>query len=311
MTNLINLTDVTLEGPDLSGKTTLYSKIHSATKFKWNIQDRSEISMAIYSEMYDRNDSDVWWDRVRKKLADLNHAYVILLPTDELLLERYKSRGDDIQDEKSLLDLSRRFREAASELRNYATCIVVDITEKNQFSVTQRTLAGLKKLESASTSDICMSILRSVGTSDRHEITGLNFDLDMTDFEDYRHDVLEYEKEKAYYQRITDTYLNTIQGEIEGKNEYGRPEVPDKTRRFVYTDPTCISYVNTQIRDKRMTMHIVCRSSDVRDTFFYDLSFFQILCKKVRKILEKTCKIEHVIMSIRLDSAHIPEGRIA
>lgn len=311
MTNLIKLTDITLEGPDLSGKTTLYNKLHSATKFKWNIQDRAEVSMAIYAEMYGRNDAHIWWGRVNKKLANLNHMYVILVPSDEILLERYAKRGDEIQDEKSLLALSKRFRKAASKLGNHATCIVVDITKKNQFSVMQRTLAGLRKAEMSSTSDICMSILRSAGASSNNEITGLSFDLDMTKFEDYKYSVLDYEKEKAYYKRITDTYLSTIREEIEGKNEYNRPEDPNKTRRFVYTDPSCISYINTQVRENRMTMRVVCRSSDVRDTFFYDLSFFQILCKKVRKILEKTCLIEHVIMSIRLDSAHIPRGGLA
>jgi hypothetical protein len=60
MTRLFELSDITLEGPDLAGKTTLYNKLHKETNFKWNIQDRAEISMAIYSEMYGRDDSNKW-----------------------------------------------------------------------------------------------------------------------------------------------------------------------------------------------------------------------------------------------------------
>jgi thymidylate kinase len=309
MTKLLRISDITLEGPDLSGKTTLYSKIHKATGFKWNIQDRAEISMAIYSEMYDRSDTHVWWERVHKKLANLNHRYIILLPSEDLLLERYASRGDEIQNEESLLDLSKRFREAASELRKYPTCIVVNITKENQFSVSARALGYLRKAEDMSTSEICMEALSAASASVNQEVTGLSFTLDVTNFKDFKYHVLKYEKEKRYYERITDSYLETISNELAGKNEYNHPENSEKSRRFVYTDPSCISYINTQVREASMTMSVVCRSTDVRDTFFYDLSFLQILSSKIKKILLKTCEISRVIINVRLDSAHIPKEK--
>ena len=52
---MLRLNNVTLEGPDLSGKTTLFETIHSTTNYRWNIQDRSELSMLCYAEMYGRN----------------------------------------------------------------------------------------------------------------------------------------------------------------------------------------------------------------------------------------------------------------
>jgi len=264
--------------------------------------------MAIYSEMYGRQDAHVWWKRVNQKLANLNHRYVVLMPTKDLLLERYAKRGDEIQDEVSILDVFRRFQEAVSKLCQYPTCIIVNVTKENQFSVMQRALSALREAELMNTNEICMTMLRLAGASPNQEATELSVDLNMSDFSSYRYGTLDYEKERDYYKRIIDTYLNTIQDELDGKNEYSRPEIPGETRRFIYTDPTCISYINTQLRHDCMTMRIVCRSSDVSDTFFYDLSFFQILCKKVREILEKTCEIDRVIMSIRLDSAHIPKG---
>ena len=51
----INLHTVTLEGVDLSGKTTLYNNIHKKTGYKWNIQDRSELSMLCNAKYYKRN----------------------------------------------------------------------------------------------------------------------------------------------------------------------------------------------------------------------------------------------------------------
>jgi len=311
MTSLISLTDITLEGPDLSGKTTLYSKLHNLTKYKWNIQDRAEISMAIYSEMYGRNDAHIWWQRVHTKLANLNHRYVILLPSRDLLMERFATRGDELQDEKSILEVAQRFEEAASKLWRYPTCIIVNVTKENQFSTAQRTLGHLKDVEDLTTAGICMESLRAASASINQEVVGLNFVLNLTNFSKYKIDVLEYEKEKEYYQKISSKYLSTIQDELAGNNEYKRPEEAVLSRRFIYTGQSCISYINTQVRESTMTMHVVCRSTDVQSTFFYDLSFLQILSRDVRKILSKTCEIEHVIMNVRLDSGHIPRGKLA
>ena len=43
---------IIIEGPDLAGKTTLYDKMHKISKYRWNIQDRSALSMLIYAKMY-------------------------------------------------------------------------------------------------------------------------------------------------------------------------------------------------------------------------------------------------------------------
>ena len=39
------INQIILEGPDLSGKTTLYNSIHKLTGNKWNIQDRRNASL--------------------------------------------------------------------------------------------------------------------------------------------------------------------------------------------------------------------------------------------------------------------------
>ena len=36
--------NINIEGPDCSGKTTLYNRLHKETNFKYNIQDRSCMS---------------------------------------------------------------------------------------------------------------------------------------------------------------------------------------------------------------------------------------------------------------------------
>ena len=68
-----------LEGPDLTGKTSLYQKIHKETDFKWNIQDRSALSMICYARQFERCASDLRRD-FYKEITCLNNRVVILLP---------------------------------------------------------------------------------------------------------------------------------------------------------------------------------------------------------------------------------------
>ena len=54
--------NINIEGPDCSGKTTLYNRLHKKTNFKYNIQDRSCMSMFVYAKMYEREDTSLWFD---------------------------------------------------------------------------------------------------------------------------------------------------------------------------------------------------------------------------------------------------------
>ena len=96
MTRGAKIHTVCIEGPDLSGKTRLYSSIHKESNYRWNIQDRAEVSMLCFANFYNRSDQDKWEALLLEKLKDVNHRYILLLPDMELLKERYLSRGDEI-----------------------------------------------------------------------------------------------------------------------------------------------------------------------------------------------------------------------
>ena len=85
-----------LEGPDLSGKTTFYNQFHRATGYKWNIHDRSCMSMLIHADQYDRERS-VHLDNFKQELLNLNNRFIILLPDFNDIVVRYSIRGDEIQ----------------------------------------------------------------------------------------------------------------------------------------------------------------------------------------------------------------------
>ena len=88
MTRGSKIHTVCIEGPDLSGKTSLYRELHKMSNFKWNIQDRAEVSMLAFSKYYKRDDEQRWKDTLADRLKDMNHRYVLMLPTKDLLTSR-------------------------------------------------------------------------------------------------------------------------------------------------------------------------------------------------------------------------------
>ena len=87
----MRFTNICLEGPDCSGKTTLFNNIHKATNYKYNIQDRSCLSMYVFACMYNR-DQKFWYNKL---MQDLSQISPIRLPYSQVLKE----------DQKTLIDL--------------------------------------------------------------------------------------------------------------------------------------------------------------------------------------------------------------
>jgi len=86
---------ISIEGPDLSGKTTLINDIHKKTNYRWHIMDRSKLSRMVFAKMYDR-DVEQATREFYEEVSNLNNRCVFLMPTFEVLEKRYKTRGDEI-----------------------------------------------------------------------------------------------------------------------------------------------------------------------------------------------------------------------
>ena len=107
---------IIIEGPDLAGKTTLYNNIHEISKYRWNVQDRSALSMLIYAKLYNRDTLHLV-ENLKKELFNLNNQIVLLLPPFEVLAKRFQKRGDPIQNMISLKKLYGLFSEFADPAR--------------------------------------------------------------------------------------------------------------------------------------------------------------------------------------------------
>ena len=293
---------VFLEGPDLSGKTTFYENLHKVSGYRWNVQDRSALSMLIHAKYYKR-DTYRHVEQLRSELYNLNNIMIILLPEWDEIGRRFNLRGDPIQNITSLRKLYDLFSEAALELESLPNVIVLrqSVDEKT----IDYTMTMLKRYESATTEDIKNNCLVACNARKSKEIVGLNFTLyNDGSFEDIDTADLLYEEEVEYYEEIMTNLKSKIKNELEGKNPYERKE-SFESRRFIYNSDTCISLAHFLLREEMLDCKFFLRSSNVKDTLYYDLNFLKHLSREVYNTLSaqgKTCK-----MSFVLNSGHIIE----
>ena len=74
-------------------------------------------------------------------------------------------------------------------------------------------------------------------------------------FENVDSNILKYEPEAEYYEKIFTSLHNKITAELDGKNEYSRRE-DHSSRRFVYTNDSCISFIQVTVRDDVLDFHV-------------------------------------------------------
>ncbi len=304
---MLKINNITIEGPDLAGKTTLYNKIHKDTGFKWNIQDRSVFSMLCYSLFYKRGDEDRWRQLLHETISCLNNRTIILLPSWDLIRKRYSMRGDEVQTLSSLERVYDIFQTEAKKIEDYATVKVLRPFSQSEFDYDAiSAMEWLNDTDKYSTNDVSEEIKTNVSACSALECSPLNFELTFNNPEDLveDHSIMLHPAEEVYYANILHKVMKNIQDEIAGNNEYQVPQSVFSTRRFVFTQDSCISMVHTMIRARTMTMHVVCRSSDVEKTFEYDLRFLSYLFGRVYKKLQPS-GVSNFRMKVALNSAHI------
>ncbi len=299
MKNPIN--KIILEGPDLSGKTTLYNRLHRATDFKWNIQDRSALSMLVYAKLYNRPEF-MHVERLNSEINNLNNQIVILLPDWEVIVNRFYQRGDELQNFVSLKKVYDLFSEAAEEISSLPNVTVLT-NEVDDFMI-NALIDGYHAVENSSFASMADRCLIAASTGKNLEKIGLSFtSYDDGSFVDVNEKDLHYEKEKVYYNSIKDKVLRKISDELAGINEYSRIETTS-SRRFIYTSDTCISLAHFMVRDNMLNAKYFLRSSNTKETLKYDLNFLKYLSMRVKESLNLNDSIV-IKLEVLVNSAHV------
>ncbi len=295
----MRFTNICIEGPDCSGKTTLFNRLHKETSFKYNIQDRSCMSMYVYSKLYERDDTSFWFDKIMDDIKRLDTLYIILLPTENVLLERLKKRGDEFQDESSILKVRSHFLNLAKigfgAFPNVLTLSDIEnIEEKVDLSLT-----FIESLNDMPSGELIKSIIINSG---RNELVDVQCKEEVKiDSLDYT--VLDFPEEKKYYKDIMDAIEKKLFREFAGLNSHNKPQKHD-SRRFIYSGDSCISLIHALFRQNRLNVSVTMRSSNVIKTLWADYEFLKILSVKIAELmrLEENVPVD---LTLNIRSAHI------
>ena len=92
-------------------------------------------------------------------------------------------------------------------------------------------------------------------------------------------------------------FRKKIESELSGY--YGKKQMSD-SRRFVFTDDECLSYVHMLFRGDTLYVNVNFRSSNIM-LFNHD---FMSICKMIKIWFEKCCEVDKIKMNIKFDSLH-------
>ena len=296
MENKLKFYNICIEGPDCSGKTTLYNKIHRLTDFKYNIQDRSFLSMYIHSKFYGRDDASFWYDKLFDDLKKLDTLYVIVVPKKEVLLSRLLKRGDEFQNKDSIVTLRDMFFDIAKfRLTFLPNVIFTELDDTDRIaSIVNDHIDFLNKTTGG-------DLIRSfVMNSFQNEVTDISCSDEVT-LSSLDEDVLNFPQEKDYYDKIMSTYIRSISRKLIGLGE-DKPQKLD-SRRFIYTDDSCISMIHTIFRKNALNVSATLRSSNISTTLWADYEFLKILSYYIAEELG----VENlpIKLTVNIRSAHI------
>lgn len=297
------INQIVLEGPDLAGKTTLYNLLHKRSGYAWNIQDRSSLSMVVYARLYGRDDY-FHVESLRSELSNLNNVIVLLLPHWDVIAKRFQTRGDELQNFASLKRVYDLFAEAAAEFESYPNVMIIRSEINDQ--MIDIIIQDLRtRFEGRKYHEYANSFMTAASCSDNLEKIGLHLThYDTGTFDDVSEEMLEYEKEAAYYQMIRQKMLSKISDELMGKNEYSRKETHE-SRRFIYSDESCLSLCHFSLRNEFLYGEFYLRSSNTKETLRYDMNFLKSLTRDVFSKLSEFSEIKMCKMVLKIGSSHI------
>ena len=294
---------VILEGVDCSGKTSLYSELHKATGFKYNIHDRSFLSMLCYARLYGRDET---FHRLSlsEELCDANNFLVVLMPPRNVILDRLRSRGDEYQNDISIMKLYSIFAEEVEKISCLPNVLVIktEMSSQELASLAAKNIAVYENF----TPGLVGSLMRMwTEASDNEEI---QFSLRINVPIDHRDDeVMEDPHEKEYYGDILKTCSSIVDAEVAGRNPYGTPQGLD-SRRFYYSSNSCISSIHFLPRGGKLKVACTLRSTDAVKNGSIDLRFLAHLSAEISR-LHAWCP-EEITLDVNYNSLHIRRGEV-
>ena len=296
---MLKTNTIVLEGPDLAGKTTLYNSIHKETGYKWNIQDRSFLSMVCFARQFGRDDTHL---RVglNQELLNLNNRLVVLLPSFNVLAKRFKKRGDEIQSLASLEKLYEIFYDEVQKIKHFPNVLImhdIDVPIEDNVKSVVSFVGNLDDTNPLCAGELIKSLL--CNGPDNELTVRANFHGNIAEPDD---SILCDPHEGDYYKNILWDFENTIRKELRGLNPYNKPQ-DMSSRRFYYTSDSCISSIHLMPRGENLKCFATFRSTNAVINSGIDLEFVHYLVHRLGCKYFYNCK--KFDMSVIMNSAHL------
>lgn len=294
---------IILEGTDCSGKTSLYNTFHKLSKFKYNIHDRSFLSMLCYARLYGR-DETFYRDSLREELCDANNYMVVLMPPKPVILERLTKRGDEFQDATSVIRLYDIFDDEVKKIQDLPNVLVIR-TEADIDTLASLVLKNVNIYENF-TPSLVGSLMRMWTKSSDNDEVQFKVHLQVpTDYDDV--DILTDEREGDYFTEILRKCNAVIEDEVAGRNPYGAAQDLN-SRRFYYSSDTCISSIHFLVREGNLKVLATLRSTDAVRNGSLDLRFLTHLSALTQR--RHGWNVNKIDLEVKYNSLHVRHDKV-
>ena len=295
---MIPIRYILLEGPDCCGKSTLFNAVHKHSKFKYNIHDRSFLSMLCYAKLYGR-DETFYRNSLKDELCDGNNFMVVLMPSKATILGRLSKRGDEFQDAVSIDKLYDIFADEVKNIQDLPN-VFISRSDNDVETLANIVVKNVSDYENFTPALIGAHMKMWTKMSVNDEV---QFKVHIQVPESYNDiDILEDKHEGEYYKEILDKCFVTIQNEISGKNPYGKTQDLE-SRRFYYSSDSCISSIHFLPRNEDLKVICTLRSTNARKNGSIDTRFLAHLSTCIPKTFNWPVKNIHLY--INFNSIHI------
>jgi thymidylate kinase len=309
-----SIINIALEGPDLAGKSTIFksiwSKLQESKSYRLFLSDRGPLSILCYGKFYERYNKSELEQLEADVLNFLHYNIVVYVKTsDEVLIERFKNRGDELRQLDDILKIKSVYELYADVFKMHPNFLILNCNNIDGVVdlLSKRLSLGTLKDKI----DDITEIVKFFGTkrADTKEIINyrLEYQVSIWDFLSMKIDCdilksyhnfkeLEYDSYELLYAK----FKRKIEAELSGY--YGKKE-DIYSRRFVFVDEECLSYFHIMLKGGNLFVKVNFRSSNI-SLLKYDI--FSIV-KMIKIFIQKT-KTQLVVDSIKLvidfDSIH-------
>jgi thymidylate kinase len=307
---------IILEGPDCSGKTTqfkrVWSKIQADNNYQLLLNDRGLMSILAYGMAENRfkNVEDI----KDEFLEYLNKNIIIYFTIElEVLKGRFDKRGDERQEWDDIEKVWKIYEKLKKEFTAHPNFNIVESDQSMddiEFEIGHIIERYINKPYYYTISDAA-TVLRHFGKREDTTQELINYEVDLNLSHDDIFEILNetqltgleqivgkfeqlekdsYKFQYAKFKKKIETILSGYYGKLEDI----------KSRKFVFTDDECLSYYHILCRNNILYVNVHFRSSNI-DLFRHD---FLSICEMI-KIFYKKLEVKYKVkLNIKFDSLH-------